>query len=352
MNDRILYRSKGLTEASSEIKKVIEALERITSDLGRVDTSDGWWSRLNVRTPQGRSSARSALNMIKSTNNKAIDYMEDIVSGIGKAKALFEDAEGAVKADGNSMFSGNVYDNEGGSHSGSSGNTHGGSGKAFGGTPWNEYSNGVEFFKEIYTHVTNGAIELAELFKVGKAKDVKGTLAAWFKKGLALEKFDLKKSFSETFGNLAGKNGAIKTAVEWGGIALDGLGNLFGNLNERAESGGQMSSGRVVAETITETAVGFALETGVKLAVGAAITAVAGTAGAPVLLVTVASIGIAKGIDEGFRYLKFNDKQKSLTEYVSDGILDNAGAYIDEKVASAKNAGKIICSWFNKLSYA
>ena len=75
--------------------------------------------------------------------------------------------------------------------------------------------------------------------------------------------------------------------------------NWFSNKDEQACSNGTMSDGRVIAETITETAIDTALTYGTGIVVGAAVTATLGTVAAPGIVVVAASGAIVAGLNAG-----------------------------------------------------
>lgn len=147
--------------------------------------------------------------------------------------------------------------------------------------------------------------------------------------------------------NFKGANGAGKAIASWGSVAVDGVLNWFGNKEEQANSGGSMSDGRVVAETITETAVDTALTYGTGIVVGAAVTAALGTVAAPGVVVVAASGAIVAGLNAGVEALT----GKTTTEWVSDTILD-VGEAIGSAVSDvANNVTCAVGNWFEKLSF-
>lgn len=146
--------------------------------------------------------------------------------------------------------------------------------------------------------------------------------------------------FKNVVNNFKGANGVGKAIAAWAGVAVTGISNAFSNIEEQKASNGTMSTGRVVAETITETAVDTVLTYGAGIVVGAAVTAVCGTVAAPGVLVVAASGLIVAGLNAGVKALT----GKTTTEWISDGILD-AGKAIGK---AAKKVGKTIAKWFKK----
>lgn len=108
----------------------------------------------------------------------------------------------------------------------------------------------------------------------------------------------------------------LKTVKGVGTIALSGIKNAVSNYKEYMDSGGKMSVGRAVAETVTETAVDW----GKDLMIGAAVTAGFAAAGvaAPVFMVGGATVLISAGVD----WVSEKVTGKKLTEAASDFILD------------------------------
>lgn len=147
--------------------------------------------------------------------------------------------------------------------------------------------------------------------------------------------------------NFKGANGVGKAVASWGAVAADGVLNWFSNKNEQACSNGTMSDGRVIAETITETAIDTALTYGTSIVVGAAVTAALGTVAAPGIVVVAASGAIVAGFNAGVKAFT----GKTTTEWVSDTILDTGEAIGNAVGNAAKNVSEPIGSWFGKLSF-
>lgn len=152
--------------------------------------------------------------------------------------------------------------------------------------------------------------------------------------------FNLKKAF----GDFVGENGTGKAVAAWAQVAVSGIFNWMSNKEEQAASGGTMSDGRVIAETITETAIDTILTRGASVVVGAAVTTIFGTAAAPAIVVTAVSSVAIMGINAGVKAAT----GKTVTEFVSDTILDAA-----EDIGSAvTKASDAVGKWFSKLSFA
>lgn len=150
-------------------------------------------------------------------------------------------------------------------------------------------------------------------------------------------------NIGDAFAPLTGKKGVGTTAAAWAGVALTGITSAFSNVDEQKKSNGTMSMGRVVAETISETAIDTAVTYGGGAVVGAAITAATGVVAAPVV-VAVATGATLAGINAGVEALT----GKTATEWVSDAIIDtavNVGKGID-------SCAKAVGNWFSSLSFA
>lgn len=150
-------------------------------------------------------------------------------------------------------------------------------------------------------------------------------------------------NLSNIFDAFTGKNGVISSVASWAGVALSGISNAFSNIEEQKKSDGSMSTGRVVAETISETAIDTVVAYAGGAVIGAAITTATGAVAAPVVVAVATGVAIA-GINAGVEALT----GKSATEWVSDTILDAASA-VGDAVADGANA---VASWFGKLSFA
>lgn len=148
-------------------------------------------------------------------------------------------------------------------------------------------------------------------------------------------------------GNFAGKNGKIATITSWATVAINGILNWKSNKEEQTASNGTMSDGRVIAETITETAIDTGIMIGASAVIGAAIAAVFPAISAGVLI-TAASGLVVAGVNAGFKAI--NKEGKTFTEWSSDIFLDSLET-LGEKIGNgAKNAHNAIGKWFAQLS--
>ena len=133
---------------------------------------------------------------------------------------------------------------------------------------------------------------------------------------------NIKTSFKDTFTGLFDTTkGALNCVAEWARTVCDFVSTGFDNYEEYGEI-----SGRMVAETVSEVAVGAAVDFGFKAAATGIAVGVAAGAGA-ILGAPVAIPGIVVGIGAfvlkgaaDWVCEKFTGK--NVTEYISDTILD------------------------------
>ena len=178
------------------------------------------------------------------------------------------------------------------------------------------------------------------LNKVGKASQASSASSRFYNN---LHNTTSPYKLSGIFDSFTGKKGAVSAAASWAGVALSGIASFLSNKEEQANSNGTMSNARVIAETITETAIDTIVATAGSAVVGAAIATVTGVVAAPAVVAIATGAAVA-GINAGVKALT----GKSATEWVSDAVLDTACA-----VGSAvKNGAKAVAKWFGKLSFA
>ena len=204
--------------------------------------------------------------------------------------------------------------------------------------------------------------------KIGNAVGNKTAMTWWAKNILGLKKVTGASKASNVttrfFNNLTNKTspyhaqiadvadtftgakGVGKAVTAWAGVALNSVLNYISNKEEQANSGGTMSDGRVVAETVTETVVDTAITYGASIVVGAAASAVLGAAAPGVAVVALSGLAFA-GINAGVKAMT----GKSTTEFISDAILDT-GEAVGKAVGNAvKSAGDTVANWFGKLNW-
>ena len=219
----------------------------------------------------------------------------------------------------------------------------------------NTLSTGYSFWKDVVNYA-----------KIGRAIGGKNATAYFLKKAIGFRNvghasqcksitsrfynnlhnktspYNLKDAFS----SFTGKKGVVRTCAAWAGVALTGVVNAFSNLEEQKASGGKMSTGRVVAETITETAIDTVVAYAGTAVVGAAITAVTGVVAAPAVVAIATGVGLAV-INAGVKKLT----GKSATEFVSDLALDTGKAVWEggkKLVTGAGKCAKSVARWFKK----
>lgn len=177
---------------------------------------------------------------------------------------------------------------------------------------------------------------------LGRASTAKNPFTR-FANNLTNKTSPFNAQFKNVVDNFKGANGVGKAVASWGAVAVNGVLNWFNNKDEQANSNGTMSDGRVIAETITETAVDTALTYGTGIVVGAAVTAALGTVAAPGVVVVAVSGAVVAGLNAGVKTLT----GKTTTEWISDAVLDTGEAIGN----AAKNVSESIGSWFRKLSF-
>lgn len=189
------------------------------------------------------------------------------------------------------------------------------------------------------TAMTWWAKSITGLKPLGRASAAKNPIIR-FKNNLTNKTSPFHAQFKDVVNNFKGANGVGKAIASWGAVAATGVANWFSNKEEQSNSGGMMSNARVVAETVTETAVDTALTYGASIVVGAAVTTALGTVAAPGVVVVAASGALIAGLNVAVNAVT----GKSATEWVSDTILDT-GAAIGRGIKSVAGS---IGSWFSR----
>ncbi len=160
--------------------------------------------------------------------------------------------------------------------------------------------------------------------------------------------FNIKQGFKDEIDKLSGANGKGSAIAAWANVAVSGVLNFYDNKDEQEENrdkGKEMSDTRVVAETVTETAVDLALNIATKAVVGAAVCAIAGTAGAPAIVVSLASGVIVSGANALTEAIAGD----SLTEIISDNIVDGLATKVSTAVGAVSTVSKSVGNWFKKV---
>ena len=190
------------------------------------------------------------------------------------------------------------------------------------------------------------AKDITGLKPLGRASSAKNPFTR-FANNLTNKTSPFNAQFKNVVNNFKGANGVGKAVASWGSVAINGVLNWFSNKEEQANSNGTMSDGRVIAETITETAIDTVLTYGTGIVVGAAVTAALGTVAAPGIVVVAASGAVVAGLNAGVKALT----GKTTTEWISDTILDIGEAIGSAVSNAAKSVSESIGSWFEKLSF-
>lgn len=231
-------------------------------------------------------------------------------------------------------------------------------------TSWADYvkpgSKGVKFISDLIKDIKNyskignavggktatswffrNAFGLKPVGYVSKAKSV----TTRFINNLTNKTSPFRKQLTNSVDNFTGKNGIKNAIPSWVSVGITGVCNWFSNKEEQAASGGSMSDGRVVAETVVETVVDTAASIGIQAVIGAAVTAVGGTVAAPAVVVAAASGLVIAGGNALIEHFT----GKTATEWASDFILDG-GQAIAEGIGNAATAvSNAVGGWFNKI---
>lgn len=234
------------------------------------------------------------------------------------------------------------------------------------GKTWADYGKSG---KKVYDFVSDAVKTYKNYKKIGNAVGTKKAMTWWaknitgvktlgrasaaknpithFKNNLTNKTSPFNAQIKDTLKDFKGGNGVGKAIASWGAVVATGITNAFSNIDEQKQSNGTMSTGRVVAETISETAIDTVLTYGTGAVVGAAVTAALGTVAAPGVLVVAASGVVVAGINAGVKALT----GKTTTEWLSDTILDTGEAIGKAVGNAAKNVTQSIGNWFGKLAF-
>lgn len=177
------------------------------------------------------------------------------------------------------------------------------------------YKPAVKLGRKIYEAKKGTSVDWKDVF-VGLAKKPTG-LQDLAKSGLSVAD-RAKHGFDYGIKNSLRKfNKPGDCATEVGGLVVAAAANFFGNLDEY-KGNFKDNKGRIIAETVTETAVDW----GKGLLIGAAVSAGFAAAGiaAPALAVGAATVVVSGLIDVGWKAI--TGSKDGLTECISDAIID------------------------------
>lgn len=179
---------------------------------------------------------------------------------------------------------------------------------------------------------------------LGRASSAKNIITR-FSNNITNKTSPFNTQFKNILSDFKGVNGVGKAVASWGSVFVNGILNWSNNKDEQAESNSEMSDGRVIAETITETVVDTTMAYGAGIIVGAAITTTLGTVAAPGVVVVAASGAVIAGLNTGVEFFT----GQTMTEWISDTILDT-GETIGSAIGNiTKNASFSVGAWFEKL---
>ena len=146
----------------------------------------------------------------------------------------------------------------------------------------------------------------------------------------------------------------LKVGAQWLGVVVSGVTNGISNYDDY--KAGEMSAGRAVAETITETAVDVVIGAGAVAAVGAGIAALG--ISAPAVAVGAVAAGVVWGADALTHLItkEVLGEEKGLTELVSDVALDvgkevlkSGKEMVESGIETVKGVGKAISNVGNAI---
>lgn len=139
-----------------------------------------------------------------------------------------------------------------------------------------------------------------------------------------------------------------KVKAKWAGHAVSTLFTVatkaYDNFVDPQGDDKYNSTGRKVAETITESAVDIAIDAGITVAATAIIGAT--PVGWAAVGIGVAAVGVKWVADQAFK--RFTGKD--MTEYISDGIIDGAKNVFDNVGNAVQTGLKNIGGWWNNLT--
>ncbi|MCD8323333.1 MAG: hypothetical protein LUC89_10710 [Oscillospiraceae bacterium] len=391
MEDRVIVDFDALDRIAGKLKTACNELESAGKLLSAssLSSAGGAYLRLSgcgasLQTVGGSVSAGTvaqAVTSYRAALNRISAYSSSLASAVSTTASMFRSAESgsstlnitAVSAESlsgatvlanaiSTTDSTELFDYDWKDIVGSFGNI----GKIFGivdktleASTWNEWASvGLS----IWQTTSKIAKDYSNYTKIGNAIGTQNAMAYFWKKQFGLRSVGYASTassptarfynnlhnttspynLSDAFAPLTGQKGAVATVAAWAGVALTGVTNAYSNIQEQKNSNGTMSTGRVVAETITETALDTVITYGGTAVVGAAITAATGVVAAPVVVAVATGAAIA-GINAGAKAV-FG---KTVTEAVSDFVLDSA-----VNVGNAISSGaKTVANWFSKLSF-
>lgn len=201
---------------------------------------------------------------------------------------------------------------------------------------------------ESIKHFKNGEID--KLWGLNECKTIiTDSQAGWLNRAATtfgdtfLDKLNIFKTNNQT--------GATSIdGAKVGGWALSLIANGFSNYEEYQKGG--ITEGRAVAETVVETGIDIAK--GAAIAAGVAAGAAALGVAAPAVVVAGAGVVVSAGLD--FFCKKITGavlgEEKSLTETISDGILDLAENAMEGLSGAWSSAKEAMCSWRVSFGYA
>lgn len=379
----IKVNTNKISRYSNDINSVYTRVNRIKSEFASIGYSLDWdiksASGINnrIKTIENELSAeRSGLKRMQSFFNSAASKYNNVESSINDDKKAKKIQSAAVR----NVSTANSLNTFGGKvrevlieNAGLGGGIISGISKLINSSisdtidPGGIAKGAKKIISGIYNIIRNTE-KLEKLSRMNPGQAVKTGI----KRFLGLDKAfvgSLKPSVAKSFGTRFYNNfnkqldkglGAFtekgaKSIFAWAGVAVSAIANGFQNYNE-AKSG-KISTGRAVAETVTETAV----DVGTGILVGAAVSAgiaAVGWVSAPAIAVGAITAGVMIGADSICKWItkSVTGESKGLTETVSDFVLDVGEATVKsgKKIVSGlantvSNTSKVVSSFFKKI---
>ena len=354
---------------TNELKRIAGTENKITSKLAKINDDILRISRSVKLDSVSEQKIKTNLKLLVSSNSKNIEKIISLSDALQKIATCYENAErnlAGTKSESKKNSFAAEFTNEYNVKDviksfGNAGKAYGLIDGALNAKSWNQWTSiSISGWKLL----SNLAKDYKHYKKIGRAIGTKNSMLNLLKKEIGFRKVghpsvfkndpiarfhnNLHNSTSpyrigKAFEPLTGKNGFGTTVAAWAGVVMTGVSNAFSNLEEQKKSKGSMSNERVVAETISETAIDTIVTYGAGAVVGAAIAATTGVIAAPAVVAIVTGVGIA-GINAGVATLT----GKTATEWVSDAILDTA-INVGKGVS---NVTKSTVKWFGSLSLA
>lgn len=213
MSDRILFRSESLTEADAELNRLLDALEDVSRDLKRLDTSEEWWSEVSVRSSHGKISALGTVNALRSDVGRVRSYVAGVSNGIRKTQSQFISADSAVSKSAAAMYAGTGYELNANEADSTMAQTSSGSGASW-------FDSLSEKLKSAIDGLKDGIQAGVGAFATSLSNCKAYVLDNWENKGWIYKAVKTTGAVLNILGSAAAVVTAVSAAVASGGAAL------------------------------------------------------------------------------------------------------------------------------------